>query len=241
MSQLTINSELTSAKHEFRRIVCTCCGYTKDVPVYCGDRFCSVCGGIRASRVRHQITAVVGSTPALDGYRWRFITFTIPTRDDPATALDTITKSFRRLRSRKFWKSKVWGGLAVAEVKRSERRWHVHIHALTFSRFIPQKQLANQWKACSPGRIVDIRLIPTLQAVAYVTKYVTKLDVPLEDREVVATAFRGRRLFTRFGAAHDLRLPAKPNPFPCPDCQGTAWLPLDRVERGEWRDATVYT
>jgi len=217
--------------HEYRRLVCSHCGQIVDVPIFCGDRFCPVCSGPRRARFKHRIESIVKLTKSKPGFRWRFITLTIPNSRDVAKALDTIYSSFRKLRSRQFWKSAVDGGICGAEVTSSATGFHVHLHILAFSRFIPQHQLAQQWKACSPGKIVDIRLIPVPAVAGYLAQYITKTELPDDVRLQVSDAFRNRRLFTVFGTCHDLKIPREKHPFPCKHCQHTDWMPLDRVLR----------
>ena len=212
--------------HEFRRVICGNCGHIADVPVYCGDRFCSVCSGPRRRRLIERLGAIIRAVPPKRSFKWRFITLTIPTSDDPGAALDILYKSFRRLRNRDFWKRNVEGGFSGAEITRSNGRWHVHIHVVAFARYIPQHDLVKLWKSVSPGKIVDIRLLPETTAVHYITKYITKQNLPEEYRASASAALSNRRLYTSFGVCHNIRVFTKKADFPCPCCRQSDWILL---------------
>jgi len=212
-------------------LICTNCGATVDVPLFCGDRFCDICSGPRRTRFSRRVERIVKHLPKRNGYKWRFITLTIPTATRPAAALDTLYASFRRLRNRKLWKRKVAGGIVGAEVTRTWDKFHVHIHILAYSLYFPQADLARAWKSCSPGRIVDIRLIPSRNAAMYLTKYVTKSTLPAAFRPEVSEAFRNRRLYTVFGDCHSLKLKKEYHPTPCASCSNGNWVPLSMIER----------
>jgi len=215
--------------HQYIRIACSCCGMTRDVPKYCGNRFCDVCSGSRRLRLRERLEALTRAVPKRERYRWRFLTLTIPRQSDPAIGLDTVYASFRRLRQRKWWKERVSGGIVVAELTKNESGWNVHLHVLVYSQYLPQFHIVKLWRQVSPGKIVDIRLVDSKKAIGYITKYVSKLSVPEEAQEVAARALNSRRLYSAFGVCHNIRVDARPVPFCCPNCSSSSWIRLDEV------------
>lgn len=224
--------------HSFRRLICTNCGKTVDVPIFCGDRFCPVCSGPRRMRMARRIGELIKRMPLQRSEKWRFITLTIPNTATPEEGLDILFRAFRRLRQRKSWKLHVRGGVYAAEVTKSDSGWHVHLHCLAVGTFYPQHELAQQWKSCSPGKIVDVRKIPTAAAAAYLTKYVTKSTLPPNERKIASEAYRSRRMYSFFGRCHDVRLPKVWHPMPCTcGCEG-CWVPtssLARQREYDWR------
>jgi hypothetical protein len=154
------------------------------------------------------------------------LTLTIPTTESPYDALSILYKSFKRLRQRKWWQSRVQGGFSGAEITRSGKLFHVHVHCIVFSRYLPQHELAGIWKSVSPGRIVDIRLLPETTAISYICKYITKQAIPDADREMCARALQSRRLYSTFGHAHRMKIVVKFSPFPCKNCGAADWTLL---------------
>jgi hypothetical protein len=168
-----------------------------------------------------------------DGARLRFLTLTIPSVPEPKQGLDTLWRCFRRLRQTSWWKKLVSAGIAVAEVTFGDSGWHVHLHVIVLSTWIPQRELSHHWKAVSPGRIVDIRLIPARDAISYLCKYMTKPSVDYAKVRIVSDALASRRMYTAFGAAYKLDVPDEERQlFECSKCGHTQWIPLDSVIRG---------
>lgn len=170
---------------------------------YCHDRFCVPCSNARGQTVALNIREHVGKK------RVRFMTLTLQDGCKPlGDLLHDLVSSFRRLRSSKWWKARVRGGIAFTEIKynREKRRWHVHVHAIVESEYLPQAELSERWRQASRGSfIVDIRQINDAKKVtSYVVKYATKaidnqvIYIPPKLREAIL-ALRGRRVMTTFG------------------------------------------
>jgi hypothetical protein len=169
----------------------------------CRDRWCLACGNERAGKVAANVATLIEARHA------RFVTLTrrhsaAPLRDQ----LDSLFACFLALRRRSWWKSHVVGGAAFLEVKISERThaWHVHLHIVCESEYLPQRELSAEWLAVTnDSSIVDVRAVPQAGKVAaYVSKYVTKpADASVyndRDRLIeLILALRGRRLCTTFG------------------------------------------
>lgn len=222
--------------HSYTTFVCCQCGQTLTIPIMCGDRFCYICGRRRAARIRARLSSLYTVIDRKKGYTFKFLTLTIPSGPDLQTQFNLIVKSFRRLRHRRFWKNRVDGGGYVVEVTIGEHGlWHVHIHAILYSAFLPVRQLSAQWSGCSPGKIVHITMISGPQVARYISKYVSK-SLALERRtEYASRVLKGNRLFQPFGSFQNAMQSTKREGHPCDNCGHSewTWLPdhmtLDRL------------
>lgn len=170
----------------------------------CKDRFCRTC----SMRKRHQqigrLLSLAESTPD----RLRFLTLTLRHTQTPLPdQIDRLYECFRRLRQRAAWQEHVDAGVAVCEIKLGkDGMWHVHLHCLIAGKYWSQREISAQWLAVTgDSAIVDIRALPTVRAVAYVTKYVGKTvpsEVVHDDRllDASVSALRSRRMVIVFGA-----------------------------------------
>ena len=205
------------------------CGKTVDVPVYCGNRFCSVCGVARRMRVRNRLEFLSENVDTPRDMGMKFLTLTIPSQPDVFEMVRFLLKSFRKLRQRSFWKKRVDGGAFVLEIKGRPGYWHVHIHIVLMCKFLPFEDLLKIWLGCSGGRGVWIEEIPTNQIVKYLSKYLTKPAVREAELSDVNWALKGLRLFSPFGSWYNLNLQYKKPKAECPECHSTLWLPLDLI------------
>lgn len=178
-------------------------GVFRVVSSKCKDRFCVPCSNDR-SRTAQTILQEKLTTGV-----HRFITLTLRSESESLQSqVDRLYSSFRKLRQRVFWKSRVKGGVAFVEVKWSDKgnRWHPHLHIVTHGRFLPVKDLGREWYAVTGDSwIVDVRAIKDeRKAASYCAKYATKGY----DASAIATnarliecikVFRGRRFVIAFG------------------------------------------
>lgn len=213
--------------HVYRRFCCCGCGHTFDAPVYCGNRFCSVCNSGRRRRIKSKLQYIIQYAAVPKGYRWRFVTLTIPRQADLREGALALVQSFRKLRNRKFWKSRVAGGAYVLEVIGSPGNWFAHLHVLVLSSYIPQKQLASAWDKCSPGRIVHIKMIPPAAMINYVVKYVTKTDLKPEYQVEASNSLKNFRLFQPFGCLHVIAQACPKVLYTCESCGYDHFIPQD--------------
>lgn len=190
--------------HEFITIFCMDCNHRINVPVFCGDRFCSVCSEARRNRIRHRIEFLLNNVQLEPGMRIKHLTLTIPNSPDLPGMLKTLVAAFRKLRHTSFWKNKVAGGCFVLEVTGREGDWHGHIHAIINARFIQWETLRNLWIRFSKGRGVWLSVIPKAQAIKYLTKYLSKPDLPEACLSAVNSALKGYRMFQPFGTWYKL-------------------------------------
>jgi len=226
--------------HSFVTLVCEHCGATIRIPNYCGNRFCSVCSKPRQARIRRRIISVLHQVQPRRYDSLKLLTLTIPRRQPLRNGVDQLLTSFRRLRQRKFWKKNVRGGAYFIEFKHSPAGWNPHLHIILESSFIPVKKLSELWSKVSPGKIVDIRKISQGSVVNYVTKYVTKADVPeplqLQASEVLAN----RRLFTLFGTWGRIKLEPIPDEHACNNCGQTCWRYVGESSLTSWSKRSTF-
>lgn len=219
--------------HDFRRIVCTSCGATFDVPVPCGNRFCDICNQGRKNRIRSKLEWLVAHVDKPRGYSVKHVTLTCRNMDSLSDMLDLLTQSFRKLRQRALWKNCVDGGAFVIEVTGNPGDWHAHIHAVIMAKFLPWKQVVKAWKQISDSTGVYITRIPGKAVVAYLTKYITKTDLSPEFQYEASSALKGRRLYQPFGSWHSLSNNAPKHKPTCSKCGESNFMLLDLVFRDD--------
>lgn len=225
----------TESPHPYTHIFCNDCGHSIRVPVYCKNRFCPVCSYARTRRVRQRLNSLCRSYVPDKYFRLRFLTLSVQNHPDARTLAKHLSKSFRNLRRRVWWKDKVRGGCSVYEVTGSPGDWHVHIHALLESKYLPWDELHALWKEISGGLGCWIQNISPSAAESYLTKYLTKEPESSDVLDDLNDALKGFRMFQPFGTWHDKLKPEKKQPYPCPKCGGEIWLPevvIDMISRG---------
>lgn len=219
-----------TGSHEFRSLRCSGCGSVLVVPVYCGDRFCSLCSKSRRLRIRRRLEYLIDQVSRRPGYSLKHLTLTVPNCKSAVVGASEITAAFRRLRQRKFWKRGVSGGAFVLETTGSPGDWHVHLHAIIDSMYLDWSKLHELWQEVSTGRGVYIQRIPARAVVNYLLKYLTKTDVSPEFRAELADSFAGKRLFQPFGTWHSIPPPTTAHPCVCRICGGDVWLPESMID-----------
>lgn len=180
------------------------------VPDHCHDRFCVPCGVQRQAVIRRNL-----ATRLRDGPH-RFLTLTVRSHSE---TLDQLVKhlyaSFRRLRSRAFWKRHVTGGAAFLEVTFNEDResWHPHLHVMLEGRYLDLQDLKQAWLGVTgDSHALSIRLIRQKpQVVSYITKYATKpLPASVVRRppalEEALQTLAGTRMVLAFGSWRSWKL-----------------------------------
>lgn len=226
--------------HKFTSVYCLCCGHNFDVPIYCGDRFCQICGKKRRERVRKRIQFLIDQTSSLSGVTLKMFTLTIRSDQDLSNMIKHLVSSFRRLRSTKYWNKAVFGGCFVFEIKGRPGRWHAHIHGIVESYFLDWHRLRRLWLKSSGSPGIDIRAIHKSRSVSYITKYITKPAVDSSFLDDVNSALKGTRLFQPFGTWFNVNrkfFDVRPG---CPEChQNQLALYAEVFGTGsffEWKD-----
>jgi len=180
----------------------------------CHDRFCLPCAKYRGSVIAGNILDY------LKGKGARFVTLTLKQEHAPLSqTLDRLLSCFAYLRKTAFWRSKVYGGCALLEIKLNSlaSTWNVHLHALVTGKYLPQHDLSDVWRRVTgDSSIVDVRAVRSDAVVTrYVVKYVSK---PLSNSFVnrpayldeAVQALHGRRLALTFGSWRGLSLSEAP-------------------------------
>jgi len=219
-------------EHQYRRIICAYCGYTVDVPIYCGNRFCSVCSSPRLKRVRLRLTSIIKQTPFIPGYDFKHLTLSIRNRQDLPGMITFLITSFKLLRRTIYWKHHVAGGAFVIEVSGQPLSWHAHLHIVIQCNWMKWEHLLAAWSHVSRGRGVYITRIPKGDIIRYLTKYLTKPSVAPVHVEVIADPLKSYRLFQTFGKWHTIKVLILKEPALCPKCKAAAWIPFDILYRG---------
>jgi hypothetical protein len=145
-----------------------------------------------------------------EGRKLRFITLTLKHSATPLTdQLDKLHACFGKLRRSPAWATRITGGIAFLELKRSapSDMWHPHLHILAEGRYLPHAELKAEWlRLTTDSSIVDIREVRDADHVArYVASYATKTlhysvyKTPAALAEAMA-ALRGKRLYNCFGS-----------------------------------------
>ena len=232
---MVTSQTIPSSPHPYTHIYCTKCGHSIAVPKFCKNRFCDVCSYVRTRRVRSRLEELCRSTKPDKHYRLRFLTLSVSNDTDARELAKHLVRSFRNLRRRKWWADRVRGGCSVLEVTGSPGSWHVHIHAILESQYLPWSDLHTLWKSISGGLGVWINNISPSAATGYLAKYLTKApdspDITLDLND----ALRGFRMFQPFGEWHNKLKPPPKKSYPCPICGNDIWLVdtvVDLMARG---------
>jgi hypothetical protein len=144
--------------------------------VRCGLRICPACQRAYAHRVAERMAELFKHSRREPP---KMVTLTLkPSARDLADSIRYLKSCFRRLRATAWWKALVRYGVAVVEVTRGESRdhWHVHLHAVCWSTFIPWAELKRLWKRITCGSfIVNVRPCSDTDTLTkYLTSYLTK-------------------------------------------------------------------
>jgi len=220
----------SASDHNFIRIVCYGCGHVIDVPLYCGNRFCEICGVSRRSRVRRRMQFLIDNAKLEPHDRIRFLTLTIRNQLSLPEMINFLMLSFRKLRNRSYWKSRVRGGCYVIEITGLPGNWHAHLHCLIAGDFIEWDRLLFHWRRITGSRGVWITNIDRRHAIKYLCKYLVKPDVPDQLVDDISSGLRSLRLFQPFGDWHKLNSEYKRAPIICPSCgRENSFDAIDRI------------
>jgi hypothetical protein len=190
------------------------------------------------------IGAVLAHHFAVEGIQPLFITLTLAdTKDGLCSAVTRLLKGFRDLRRWRLWEERVKGGIAIIEIKWSDKamRWHPHLHIMAEGKYIDQGELSDAWRSITgDSYIVDIQRVTNLgEVVRYVTKYASKpmntsfCGTPtLLDEAIVA--LRGKRLIVPFGKMY--RTLSKLMEEQADACDDMRWDPEAWTLLGSWLD-----
>ncbi len=180
----------------------------------CKLRWCPMCARARMQFLTSQVTEW------FQGVRNpKFLTLTMQHNEEPiAEQVQYLYDCFKNFRKRKLIKDRIAGGVWFFQVHRSKHDglWHLHIHCVIDSDFIPHKRIAALWKQCTlTSDIIDISAIKDPAKVAsdvarYAARPAILAKLEGEDRIDLVDAMHGRRLVGKWGNASGISL--RPSP-----------------------------
>lgn len=213
---------------EVRAIQCTRCGYRHMIPIGSRDRTCPACAKYFYDRIFHRYRSLV---KGMDEPKFLTLTWKPVRHQDPKVIRD-IGKAFNRLLHRKPYR-KIWKAeLATVECKKTkEGFFYYHVHCILDGKYVPQKEISDDWREISGFPIVHIQRIwrTTERAFRYVLKYVLK-GFNFEDscdRENFKSSMKGVHYVRAYGYLYNYKTSPHVN-FPCPRCGAVkCWVLLD--------------
>lgn len=218
-------------EHQYRTLFCQACGYRKQIPISCGNRFCPTCSVARRSRTLKRLRAIIQKISPRPPFSTKHLTLTVPNSRYADKGASHIVTCFRKLRQRQFWKRHVVGGAYALDITGRPGNWHVHIHAIIEARFTPWRKLLSEWKRVAKASGVYIQEVPPHAVLSHLTTYITKVDIPEAHQLIISDALKDHRLFQTFGTWHNIKVVVSHSDFKCPKCACTRWIPdwlLDR-------------
>jgi len=223
LDTLDISSERPPEAHAFITVLCSSCGSTFSVPVWCGDRLCPICARRRQAKYQRYLILKAKSKENLKNLR--FITFTVQNQESLDKAFNDLRKAIKRLKDRDIWKNNIIGGCYSIEVTKSNKGWHVHVHIVAEGKYILQADLSKAWKEVTDSNsyIVDIRKVKSYkQFVKELSKYPFKPADAKTWNEETKKEFNdfifNRRLFTKFGSWYNDHISLGDRHTICPYC-----------------------
>lgn len=179
----------------------------------CHVRGCPMCAAAKAKRVSRATADYLRDEPDA-----KFMTLTMAHSDRPLKEqIDLLTKNFRAFRRIKEISKSVSGGFWFLEMKLGkDDLWHIHLHCLVVSKWIPQKRLSELWEnVTGDSFIVDVRKVKDARTAAdYAAKYASKPAelryLPLTNRQEVIEATRSVRTYGTWGVIKKRKLFARP-------------------------------
>ena len=124
----------------------------------CHLRWCPMCANDRKCYISHSVAEWLR-----DAKYPKLLTLTVKHVDLPLDVqIDNLYRCFRKLRSRKDFKTYIAGGIWHFQVKlgKKDKLWHPHIHFVADGKFFPRKQLQRMWsETTGDSHVVDVQEI----------------------------------------------------------------------------------
>jgi len=216
---------------QFKTGKCEDCGAFPAFPTSCKHRLCPDCAARRGALLVSEHESLLKGLRYPKMLTLTFLSVAHLTRGFVRWARNCFT----RLRHRKIF-SGCWGGIYSFEATYTEGKgWHLHIHAVIGSKFIPQEELSAEWQKITGAWDVDIRAVrgdDKWSAIQEVVKYPAKAATFMNNPALVdefLKATEGVSLAYGFGAMYRVRTKEHGvQPLVCPVCGGThiTWLGL---------------
>lgn len=191
-------------------------GEVKVTSEHCGLRWCPLCAKSRQGRITNEVSGWFEHVrkPVL-------LTLTLKHTAAPLKhQVHFLYKDFKKLRNRKLFRKKSYGGIWFFHIKRSrsDGYWHPHLHCLMDSEWIDKKELSTLWSKITGGSyVVHLKTVENPHnSVGHAARYSAEpCDVstmPESDALEVFYAMHGKRLCGTWGTGRtmDLRKPKDP-------------------------------
>lgn len=179
---------------------CTHCMAWKYRTQHCKLRICAFCQVGRIIELQERVEFIAQSMD-----KPKMLTLTMPRCQDLETGIKTIREAWKKLINRKEMRNRIKGGCYAIEIKPKKDGWHVHIHAILKTEFIPVKKLWALWAEVLNIKTAnaDIRQLEGQKALSEAIKYCTKqvdlIKLSQDQLEEYVRCTWGKRLFTTFG------------------------------------------
>ena len=215
--------------HRILKLYCATCGRKQPVKLRCGSRICPDCRRKDFWRLAKGYSNAVQVMKAP-----KLMTLTLINKSDLSQdEVKRLRSSFVKLMRRKYYRSKVRGGLYAIEVVNKGKGWNIHMHVLLDANYIDQKQISQDWRELTgDSYIVDIRIADSpKKGLHYILKYLSKPpQLNGEDaKNQYQKVLKGVRLVQPFGSLYrDLKLEHRD--LACPKCGGFGWISSFEVD-----------
>lgn len=186
---------------------------------HCHNRWCPRCRVYVQNRTRRRIEKWLKTA---NRSALKFVTLTLRPSSRPLSEhLAHLLKSFRRLRSSRFWRALSVRGMGIAETTRGAtgRDWHLHLHLIIESPYMDARKLSDAWRTASGGSfIVSVKGVRRDQAteklIEYLAGYMAKEPpgVDATDAKLVTEwvhALTAQHWVVAFGQAKRVEIPEK--------------------------------
>lgn len=215
---------------------CSKCQGSWYVVNHCRLRVCPLCS-YRVTKEREKYVKAMCAAMAFP----KMITLTMPTyTGKPQDGIKLIRKYFNQLR-RSVVMNSVKGGCYQVELVQKSPGWHIHIHALVDSKYIPRQLLFSRWCKITGLDYVNVHIEAATTELQknYVCKYPVKTaDFNSSPTLIVEwyIATKGARLFSTFGKWYNATIEQLENieanedwKPKCPHCneEGTTFMARD--------------
>lgn len=218
--------------HPFSTIFCAHCGTEHQIPVYCGDRFCEICGRPRLAKIKERLRQILALPDrAPKGHRLKHIVLTLRNQPKALDMSKDLIKYFKALRNTRLWQNKISGGAYFLEITGVPGDWHAHLHIICDGTYFPHKQLSTIWERISKSKIVWVNEINARAAISYLASYVTKKPIDEVIKADLNEALKAFRMFQTFGKWHALKINKVRYTFPCPKCGKKDWVHESVINR----------
>lgn len=219
----SIDFKSYASTHKFTTLQCKCCGELLVVPVYCGNRFCPLCSKPRMMRIKLRLKSLMDSIHLKKSEHFAHMVLTIRSQPDVKEMCHFLVQSFKKFRGRKIFKKNAVGGAYVLELTHNDSGWHAHLHVILQARYVPQAELLSSWRSIVHHGGVFIKKIPKSAIINYLSKYMCKIELADELRDIAGEHLKKTRLFTVFGLWHNLLPGWSKVPYHCTQCDSVQW------------------